>query len=185
MKIIVGLGNPGAKYIGTRHNIGFRIIDLLASRWEIPVSERRPKVAIGKGRRADEEIILAKPRTFMNNSGEAIAYLSSRFGIKPHELLIVYDEMALPIGKLRLRAGGSDAGHNGIKSIISAIGTLEFPRVRVGIGKPEQNLGQISHVIGRFSKEEAPLMTQAVSTVADMIDTFIQEGIDKSMNLFN
>jgi PTH1 family peptidyl-tRNA hydrolase len=121
----------------------------------------------------------------MNNSGEAIAYLSSRFGIKPQELLVIYDEMALPVGKLRLRASGSDAGHNGIKSIISTIGTLEFPRVRVGIGRPENHLGQIPHVIGRFSKEEAPFMEQAVSTVVDMLETIIQEGIVESMNRFN
>ncbi len=115
MRIIVGLGNPGPRYSCTRHNIGFRCIDLMARRWEIKVSERRHKAVLGRGRRLEHDVALAKPRTFMNNSGDGVAYLLARYGARPQDLIIVYDEMALPVGKLRLRPSGSDAGHNGIR----------------------------------------------------------------------
>ena len=185
MKLIIGLGNPGSKYVGTRHNIGFRALDLISSRWEIKLSEKRPKAILGIGSHLDHKVVLVKPRTFMNNSGEALRYLTDRFGINPSETLIIYDEMALPVGKIRLRASGSDAGHNGIKSIISALGTDQFPRLRLGIGRPEENLDQISHVIGKFSDSESPLISKTVATVVDLLDTILIEGLDKTMNSYN
>ncbi len=185
MKLIVGLGNPGSKYVGTRHNIGFRALDLISSRWEIKIAEKRPKAILGVGSHLNQEVVLIKPRTFMNNSGEAIRYLTDRFGTNPSEILVIYDEMALPVGKIRLRANGSDAGHNGIKSIISALGTDQFPRLRLGIGRPEQNLDQISHVIGKFSDSESPLIAKTVATVVDLLDTILLEGLDMAMNSFN
>tara|TARA_B100000029_G_C17543560_1_gene947616 strand:- start:1339 stop:1896 length:558 start_codon:yes stop_codon:yes gene_type:complete len=185
MKLIVGLGNPGSKYIGTRHNIGFRALDLIASRWEIKLSEKRPKAILGIGSHLNQEVVLVKPRTFMNNSGEAVRYLTDRFGANATDLLVIYDEMALPVGKLRLRATGSDAGHNGIKSIISALQTDQFPRLRLGIGRPKENLNQISHVIGKFSDCESPLIARTVATVVDLLDTMFLEGIDKAMNTYN
>ena len=185
MKLIVGLGNPGSKYIGTRHNIGFRALDLISSRWEIKLSEKRPKAILGIGSHLNEQVVLVKPRTFMNNSGEALRYLTDRFGTNPNDILVIYDEMALPVGKIRLRASGSDAGHNGIKSIISALGTDQFPRLRLGIGRPEQNLDQISHVIGKFSHSESPLISKTIATVLDLLDTMFLEGLDKTMNVFN
>ena len=127
MKLIVGLGNPGSKYIGTRHNIGFRALDLISSRWEIKLSEKRPKAILGIGSHLNEQVVLVKPRTFMNNSGEALRYLTDRFGTNPNEILVIYDEMALPVGKIRLRARGSDAGHNGIKSIYLHLEQINFP----------------------------------------------------------
>ncbi len=185
MRLIVGLGNPGSKYVGTRHNIGFRALDLISSRWEIKLSEKRPKAILGIGSHLNEQVALVKPRTFMNNSGEALRYLTDRFGANPNDILVIYDEMALPVGKIRLRASGSDAGHNGIKSIISALGTDQFPRLRLGIGRPDQNLDQISHVIGKFSDSESPLITKTVATVVDLLDTMFSEGLDKTMNVFN
>ena len=121
----------------------------------------------------------------MNNSGEALRYLTDRFGTNPNDILVIYDEMALPVGKIRLRPSGSDAGHNGIKSIISALGTDQFPRLRLGIGRPDQNLDQISHVIGKFSDSESPLIAKTVATVVDLLDTMFSEGLDKTMNVFN
>ena len=125
--IIVGLGNPGPRYADTRHNVGWRVLDLLARQIDIPVKERRPKAVLGMGYFANRQVVLAKPRTFMNNSGEAVEYLLARFGGGPSNLLIIYDEMALLPGRIRLRASGSDAGHNGIRSIISAVGGTGFP----------------------------------------------------------
>ena len=185
MRIIVGLGNPGPRYRCTRHNIGFRCIDLMARRWDIKVSERRRKAVLGKGRHLEQDVALAKPRTFMNNSGDGVAYLLARYGARPQDLIIVYDEMSLPVGKLRLRPSGSDAGHNGIRSIIAALGTTDFTRIRVGIDRPNPEKNQISHVIGGFTNEEAPIITKTVKRVVAAVDCLLQEGIDQAMNQFN
>ena len=185
MRIIVGLGNPGPRYRCTRHNIGFRCIDLMARRWDIKVSERRRKAVLGRGRHLDQDVALAKPRTFMNNSGEGVAYLLARYGARPQDLIIVYDEMALPVGKLRLRPAGSDAGHNGIRSIIATLGATDFTRIRVGIGRPNSEQDQISHVIGGFTEEEAPIIAKTVKGVVAAVDCLLLEGIDQAMNQFN
>ena len=134
--IVVGLGNPGPRYRDTRHNVGFGCVDLLAERWGIAVKDRRRTTVLGQGYREGKAVVLAKPRTFMNLSGESVGYLLARFGGRPADLVIVYDEMALPLGRIRLRARGSDAGHNGIKDIIRTVRTIEFPRLRIGIGGP-------------------------------------------------
>ena len=185
MHIIVGLGNPGPRYRDTRHNIGFRCIDLMSSKWDIKLSERRTKAILVRHRHLGHDIVLAKPRTFMNNSGEGVAYLLARFGAKPQNLIVIYDEMALPLGKLRLRPAGSDAGHNGIKSIISALGTQQFPRIRVGIGKPSVGGADVSHVIGGFSKDESPIIAEAAGKVVKSVDCLLEEGIDQAMSRFN
>jgi PTH1 family peptidyl-tRNA hydrolase len=185
VRLFIGLGNPGPRYSHTRHNVGFRCIDLLARQWGITMNERRATVVLGQGRRQDQDVVLAKPRTFMNRSGEAVSYLRARFGIQPADLVVIYDEAALPVGKLRLRTGGSDAGHNGIKSIIAALGTQEFPRIRVGIGPPPGGAGQVSHVLGSFSTEEAPVVDQALELVAQAADCLLQESIQAAMNRFN
>ena len=185
MRVIVGLGNPGPRYRDTRHNIGFRCIDLMSQHWGVRLSERRAKAVLGRGRHLDDDVVLAKPRTFMNHSGEGIAYLMARFGIRPRDLLIIYDEMALPVGKLRLRPAGSDAGHNGVRSIIGALGTVDFPRIRVGIGRPGESGGQVAHVIGGFSSEESPVIAEVVQQVVDATDCLLEEGIDRAMSRFN
>ena len=185
MHLIVGLGNPGPRYTSTRHNVGFRFIDLLAKRADIRLSERRAKAALGQGRFAGHDVVLAKPRTFMNNSGEGIEYLIARFGGPPSALLVVYDEMALPVGRIRLRASGSHAGHNGIRSIISAVHTEEFPRLRIGVGGPSQGGQSIPHVLGRFSKEEEPIIAKAIQDAAAAVQCMLEESIDIAMNRYN
>ena len=185
MLIVVGLGNPGTKYTASRHNVGFRFIDLLSKKSAIKMNDRRAKAVIGQGRIAGHDVVLAKPRTFMNNSGEGVEYLLARFGGRPTELLIVYDEMALPAGRIRLRAAGSHAGHNGIRSIISSVQSEQFPRLRIGVGQPPQNGDSIPHVLGRFTKEEEPLIAQAVHDSVAAVECILEETIDIAMNRFN
>lgn len=185
MKVIVGLGNPGDRYRHTRHNVGFSCIDLIARRWGIDVKERRAKVVLGRGRFGEREVVLAKPRTFMNNSGEAVEYLVARFGVKPRDVVVIYDEMDLPLGKMRIRPSGSPAGHNGIRSIIGSLRTQEFPRIRVGIGHPDLRGGQVSHVLNRFSDEEALEIARVVTQVAEAVDCLLEENITVAMNRFN
>ena len=185
MLLVVGLGNPGIRYASTRHNVGFRFIDLLAKKAEIRLNDRRAKAVLGQGRIAGHEVVLVKPRTFMNNSGEGVEYLLARFGGRPSELLVVYDEMALPTGRIRLRASGSHAGHNGIRSIISAVQTDGFPRLRIGVGQPSNSGESVPHVLGKFSKEEEPLIAQAVQDAVSAVHCMLEESIDVAMNRFN
>jgi PTH1 family peptidyl-tRNA hydrolase len=185
MLLVVGLGNPGTKYSATRHNVGFRFIDLLAKKADIRLNDRRAKAVLGEGRIAGQEVVLAKPRTFMNNSGEGVEYLLARFGGRPTDLLVVYDEMALPSGRIRLRASGSHAGHNGIRSIISAVQSEQFPRLRIGVSQPLNGGDSIPHVLGRFSKDEEPLIAQAVQDAVSAVECMLEENIDIAMNRFN
>lgn len=183
-RLIVGLGNPGPRYRDTRHNVGFGCIDLLAERWGIAVNDRRRTTALGQGYRDGIPVVLAKPRTFMNLSGESVAYLLARFGSRPTDLVIVYDEMALPLGRIRLRGRGSDAGHNGIKDIIRTVRTVDFPRLRIGIGGPGTS-GSVDHVLGRFSDDEKPAVADAISRSADAVECLLTEGINIAMNRYN
>lgn len=185
MLIVVGLGNPGTRFTGSRHNIGFRFIDLLAKKHKIRLNDRRAKAVIGQGRIDGYEVVLAKPRTFMNNSGEGIEYLLTRFHSCPSSLLVVYDEMALPTGRIRIRPQGSHAGHNGIRSIISAVHTDEFPRLRIGVGHPESGESSVPHVLGKFSKEEEPLISQAVQDAEAAVRCILGINIDIAMNRYN
>ena len=183
--IIVGLGNPGPRYADTRHNVGWRVLDLMARQIDIPVKERRPKAVLGTGYFADRRVVLAKPRTFMNNSGEAVEYLLARFGGGPSNLLIIYDEMALLPGRIRLRASGSDAGHNGIRSIISAVGGTGFPRLRIGIGAPPAGIVARDYVLGKFTGDEEGAIAGAVERASAAIRCVLEENIDAAMNRYN
>ena len=183
--IIVGLGNPGPRYADTRHNIGWRVLDMLAGQIDVPVNERRPKAVLGAGYFNGRRVVLAKPRTFMNNSGEAVEYLLARFGGGPSNLLIIYDEMALLPGRIRLRAAGSDAGHNGIRSIIQAVGGTGFPRLRVGIGAPPPGVLARDYVLGKFADDEAEAIAGAVERAAAAVQCVLEENIDAAMNRFN
>jgi PTH1 family peptidyl-tRNA hydrolase len=160
-------------------------MDLMSHQWGLPLSERRAKAVLRAGCHLEQDIVLAKPRTFMNNSGEGVTYLLTRFAAQPKDLIIIYDEMALPLGKLRIRPSGSDAGHNGISSIIAALGTQSFPRIRVGIGPPALGRGQVSHALTRFTEEEAPIIAQAVSRAVEAVDCLLTENIHVAMNRFN
>ncbi len=185
MRLIVGLGNPGARYAGTRHNLGFRCVDLMARRWGIPASDRRAKAVLGQGRHAGQKIVLAKPRTFMNNSGEGIVYLLTRFGAQPEDLVIIYDDMELPVGHLRLRPSGSDGGHKGMRSIIASLKTTNFPRLRVGIGHPPEGMDVVEYVLSGFLEDESKAMDRAVKNVVAAADCILEESIDVAMNRFN
>ena len=185
MLIVVGLGNPGSRFDGSRHNIGFRAIDLLAGMNDIRLNDRRARAIIGQGQIGCHGVVLAKPRTFMNNSGEAVKYLLTRFRCQPSDLLVVYDEMAIPIGRIRLRPRGSHAGHNGIKSIIASVQTEDFPRLRIGVGQPSQGTSSVPHVLGKFSRMEEPVVTQSVHDALRAIQCMLEENIDIAMNRYN
>ena len=185
MKLIVGLGNPGAEYRDTRHNVGFRCVDAMAGLWAIPTRERRAKVVLGTGCLAGTPVVLAKPRSFMNNSGEGVSYLMARFGGCAGDLVIIYDDMELPAGRLRIRPSGSAGGHNGVSSIIAAARTDAFPRIRVGIGAPPGGQDRVSYVLGRFSGEEEDVIAPAVERVAAAVRCILEEGINAAMNRFN
>ena len=184
-RVIVGLGNPGEEYIGTRHNVGFWCVDHLATANSISLSDRRRKAVIGVGTIADERVVLAKPRTFVNRSGEAVAYLLARYKIPPGDLLVIHDDMDLPLGKLRLRSGGSAGGHKGMKSIIQAIGTQDFPRLRMGIGHPPEGMDEIGHVLGAMSMEERETVERAVELASQAVVSVLTEGISQAMNRYN
>lgn len=181
---MLGLGNPGAEYAHTRHNIGFDVIDILASRHRIRLSLHRDHARYGLGRIADVPVLLAKPMTYMNRSGEAARALLQRYPLEPARLLVVVDDVALPPGKIRVRPSGSDGGHNGLESIIQCLGTQAFPRVRVGIGSPPP--GQmVEYVLSRFSPQEQPIIEEALQRAADAVEVAIAEGVQAAMNRFN
>ena len=184
-RIIVGLGNPGPRFAGTRHNVGWKVVDLLSEQLGIPLNERRPKAVLGAGFNAGDRVVLAKPRTFMNNSGEAVEYLLSRFGGGGAGLLVIYDEMALLPGRIRMRASGSDAGHNGIRSIIQAVGGTGFPRLRIGIGAPPPGTEARDYVLGQFGDGESEAISNAVERAAQAARCLLEENIDAAMNRFN
>ena len=184
MKLIVGLGNPGREYEDTRHNLGFRVTGELAGRHRVAMkTHARWKARAVKVPDLGEGVLLAQPTTFMNLSGWAVRELAAFHKIVPADLLIVYDDADLPLGRLRLRASGSAGGHNGLKSIIQELGTDEFPRLRIGVGRQGGELK--SHVLGRFSIEEEAQIDEAVKRAADAAEVFVADGILTAMNRFN
>lgn len=185
MKLVVGLGNPGRAYASSRHNVGFRCIEGISLDAGISMSQRRRSVVIGQGQLGQEEVVLAKPRTFMNHSGEALSYLISRFHADLQDLLIIYDDMDLPLGKIRIRSSGSAGGHRGIESIISALRSHDFPRIRIGIGRPPPGMDEVEYVLGPFTPEESPLITEAVVAVRDAVADVIGHDLEWAMNRYN
>ena len=185
MKLIVGLGNPGRRYVHSRHNVGFRCVEHMARQWNVPLRERRKLAVLGMGSVDGHEVVLAKPRTFMNDSGSAVAYLMTRFASAPGDLLLVYDEMDLPLGKVRIRRGGSAAGHNGVRSVIDAIASREFPRVRLGIGKAPEGVAGMDHVLKPLRAEERRTVGESVITVAQAVRCLLDEGIEAAMGKYN
>ncbi len=185
MKLIVGLGNPGAQYEQTRHNVGFRILDTLASqqnwRWE-----RRGRAMLADGTIGTQKVILVKPLTYMNNSGEAVGELLRWYKLQPEDLLVIYDEMDLPVGRVQLKAGGSPAGHNGIANIIHHLHTNEIPRLRVGIGKPaNQRVDTIGYVLGTPAGDERINLETGESRALDFVPLILEHSIDAAMNIIN
>lgn len=184
-KLIVGLGNPGPRYHHTRHNVGFAVVAELGRSHGVRAVSRGAAI-VGEGTIAGQRVALAEPTTMMNDSGRAVAQLRKRHNVwTPSDLLIVYDELDLPLGTVRVRSSGSAGGHNGMKSIIQAIGGQDFPRVRVGIGRPPPGQDPVEYVLGRFKPDERPIIDEAISTAADAIESWLENGIEETMNRFN
>jgi PTH1 family peptidyl-tRNA hydrolase len=192
MKLIVGLGNPGRGYAHNRHNIGFMCLGDFARKQGIRFDRKRGKARIGIGEVAGEGVILARPQTFMNLSGESVSRLVSGFDIALDDLLVVHDDLDLSLGKIRLRRGGSSGGHKGVDSIISSLGSEDFPRLRVGIGRPassenhtESGEGIISYVLSDFTPVEKQIVTQVIPRVSEAMLYLLTEGLSAAMNRYN
>ena len=186
MYIIVGLGNPTKEYENTRHNIGFAVIDKLAAAFSIDVLEKKHKALIGKGMINGTKVILAKPQTYMNLSGESIRALVDYYKVdEAQELIVIYDDISLDVGQLRIRKKGSAGGHNGIKSILSHLGHDVFSRIKVGVGDKPRGCDLADYVLGRFSKEEAEIMEETKETAVKAIQEIIAGRIDGAMNTYN
>lgn len=184
MKLIVGLGNPGTEYAGTRHNAGFAVIDLLSRRHGIPVTKRAFRSLLGEGTIGGERVLLACPQTYMNLSGEAVGAMTRFYKIPPEDVIVLLDDVALPLGRLRLRFKGSAGGHNGLANILTHLGTQEVPRIRIGVGAAKSG-AMIGHVLSRFRKEELPAIEEATELAADAVEYALENGFEAAMNQFN
>lgn len=186
MLVIVGLGNPDDKYQGTRHNVGFDVIDLLAEKYNIAVDTKKHRAYIGKGIIGGQKVILAKPQTYMNLSGESVRSLVEYYKVDPEtELLIIFDDISLDVGQLRIRKKGSAGGHNGIKNIIANLGTSVFQRIKVGVGEKPKGYDLADYVLGRFSKEERELIKEGFECAAEAVAMITVGEIDQAMNKYN
>lgn len=182
MKAIVGLGNPGSEYSGTRHNVGFDVVDELVRRWKAKLTKW--KSVADRAVVKDHHVVLVKPRTYMNDSGRAVSALMTFLKILPQDVLVIVDDVQLPLGKLRIRRSGSAGGHNGLKSVIQHVGQ-DFPRLRIGVdrGHPDRDLSD--RVLSRFPPHERPVVDLAVTRAADAAETFVSDGLQVAMNRFN
>jgi PTH1 family peptidyl-tRNA hydrolase len=186
MKVIVGLGNPGKQYEMTRHNVGFWVIDRLAEKWNISLTQGKFKGLVGEGRVGTEKVLLVKPLTYMNLSGECVGPLLNFYKLDAEEdLLVIYDDMDLPCGKIRLRTKGSSGGHNGVKSLIAHLGTEEFKRIKVGIGRPEPGRKVVDHVLTTFSPEDLADVQEAVKRSGEAVAAWMDISFLRVMNQFN
>jgi PTH1 family peptidyl-tRNA hydrolase len=185
MKLIAGLGNPGRKYAGTRHNVGFEVLDTLASRHRVEWDAAPRGIDALTARWREADVLLAKPLTFMNLSGQAVLGLLQFYKIDPASLIVIVDDSNLELGRLRARAAGSAGGHNGLKSIIEALGMGEFARLRVGVGRGDARRDLADHVLAAFEPDERPIVAEAVDRSADAAELFVTDGIDPVMNRFN
>ena len=191
-KLLIGLGNPGQKYERTRHNIGFEVIDSLAKSWTVQLTEnKRFHGKVGETRLSNgDRLILLKPNTYMNRSGQSVRAVIDWYKLSANDVLVIYDDMDLPIGRLRLRLSGSAGGHNGMKSIISHLGTQAFPRLRLGISRADNAEQQVNntvvgHVLGKFAPDERKVMDAAVTLAVDAVEFSLRKGIERTMSLYN
>ena len=185
MKIIVGLGNPGKKYENTRHNLGYKVIDLLSEKLKVNINKEKMEGQYGTGKYEDEKIILVKPLTYMNLSGNCVTQFLKYYKAIPEDLIVIYDDIDIAVGKIRIKPSGSPGTHNGMKDITSKIGTKEFARVRVGSGKPTEEIDLADYVLSNFKKEEKEEVTKSIEKAADAIVNILKDGIDDSMNKYN
>ena len=186
MFVIVGLGNPTDEYVNTRHNIGFKTIDYLSDKYKIVMEESSFNALIGKGIINNIEVLLVKPLTYMNSSGEAVKAICDSFNIDEKEdLIIIYDDISLDLSNFRVRKKGSSGGHNGIKSIIELLGHDIFKRIKIGIGKKPEDIDLIDFVLGKFLEEESEILGQNMDKIDCCLNLIFNEGIDKAMSLYN
>ena len=185
MFLIVGLGNPGVEYAATRHNIGFDMITYLSDKYNIPVNSREGKALVGKGILAGEKVMLAQPQTYMNLSGESVRALMDYYKIDIEDLLVIYDDISLDVGQIRMRGKGSAGGHNGIKSIIQHTGTQEFARIKIGVGQKPEGGDLEKHVLGRFSREEDGMFRDVFALAEEGLLAWLQEDMKSAMNKVN
>lgn len=186
MYVIVGLGNPGKEYANTRHNIGFDVIDMIAHEENIGMTEKKQKAIIGKGIIAGEKVLLAKPQTYMNLSGECVQRLLEYYKIdETSQLIVISDDISLPPGQLRIRKKGSAGGHNGLKNIIAHLGHDEFQRVKMGVGEKPRGWDLADYVLGHFDAQDRKLMEEAVKKAADAVRMILADGIEAAMNQYN
>lgn len=185
MYIIAGLGNPGKDYQNTRHNVGFEAVELLADKYHISIDTKKHKGLIGKGVIEGQKVILVKPQTYMNLSGECIREVMDYYKVSPEELLVIYDDVTLDVGRLRIRKKGSAGGHNGIKSIISHVGTDAFPRIRIGVGNKPPRMDLADYVLGHFAGEDKENIKEGYEAAAAAAPLMITDRVDEAMNQFN
>lgn len=185
MKIIIGLGNPTQEYAGTRHNVGFSVIYNISDYYDIKVDTKKHKALIGKGMIEGEKVILAMPQTYMNLSGQSVRELVDYYKCTNEDIIVIYDDISLDVGKLRIRTKGSAGGHNGIKNIIAQLGTDVFTRIKVGVGEKPARMDLADYVLGRFSKDEQPVIREGADKARQAAATIISEGAQSAMNKFN
>jgi PTH1 family peptidyl-tRNA hydrolase len=199
VRIIAGLGNPGPQYEVTRHNAGFLVVDALADRHRLRFGPQKWNAETARGRIEGEEVLLAKPLTYMNLSGRSLAPMAAFFKVAPHDLIVVHDDLDLPLGRLQVRERGGDGGHNGLRSIIAELGTRDFPRVRVGIGRPARPAAPepdrvpaqaprgavVDHVLTPFGEEETAEVERVITRACEAIETCLRDGIAQAMNRYN
>lgn len=185
MYLIAGLGNPTKEYDKTRHNVGFSVIDVLADRYRIDISEKKHKALCGRGVIEGQKVLLLKPQTFMNLSGESIRAAADYYKIEPEEMIVIYDDISLDPGQLRIRLKGSAGGHNGIKNIIANLGTQDFPRIKVGVGAKPPRTDLADYVLSRFGAGEQKLMEEAFGEAAEAAVMMMTDGAERAMNHFN
>ncbi|HAK75215.1 MAG TPA: aminoacyl-tRNA hydrolase [Sporomusaceae bacterium] len=184
MKIIVGLGNPGREYSATRHNAGFLVVDELARRWNCQNWKNKSNAQVAEFRGA-EQVLLVKPQTYMNLSGTSVGELARWYKVDSEDIVVIFDDLDLPVGRLRLRMKGGSGGHRGIESLLTHLSKDTFARVRLGIGRPPEGWEVADYVLSRFTTEEEPLVEQAIAKAADAVESIIKVGLTKTMNLFN
>ena len=185
MKLVVGLGNPGRRYTRTRHNLGFLLLDRIAEARGIRIGDERCESLVGRGEWEQESLVLAKPQTYMNNSGLAAAALLRRFRVRGADLVVAYDDLDLPFGRLRIRCGGSAGGHRGMASILQHIADRDFVRVRIGIGRPPEGFNAVDYVLSRFSPEEKDSLDGVLAKAAEAVEAIVLDGPVRAMESFN
>jgi PTH1 family peptidyl-tRNA hydrolase len=185
MRLVVGLGNPGARYRDTPHNAGFRVCDRLAERHRFGPEARRYQGTFRRGRIGGDDVGLLKPETYMNLSGESVAEALRYLPVEPPDVILVYDELDLPAGRIRIRPGGGPAGHKGVLSVLEHLGTRSIPRVRIGVGRPDERGREVGHLLGKVRPEFREIFEKAVERAADAVEVLLEVGVDEAMNRFN